>query len=81
LDQNSSSKINYTTISKRREYSITMKITWYISSPRAESCSSVLAAVNKALKAYTHQKQKNMSEIELEGKDLYQQVLVRKKEL
>lgn len=25
--------------------------TWYISSPRAESCSSVVAAVNSALKA------------------------------
>jgi len=29
------------------------KFTWNISSPRAESCSSVLDAVNNALKAYT----------------------------
>jgi hypothetical protein len=37
-----------------------MKITWYISSPRAESCSSVLAAVNKALKAYTPEAKKHV---------------------
>jgi hypothetical protein len=28
------------------------KFTWYISSPRAANCSSVLAAVNNALKVY-----------------------------
>lgn len=29
-----------------------LKFTWYISSPRADNCSSVLAAANNALKVY-----------------------------
>lgn len=32
------------------------KFTWYISSPRADNCSSVLAAVNNALKVYARKR-------------------------
>jgi hypothetical protein len=64
----------------KNKKTIDNEFTWYISSPRAESCPSVLAAVNKDLKAYTPEA-RNVSEIELEGKYLTRQALfdLRKK--